>query len=139
MTVKNFLIAYVVTAVLFLAMDATWLSVMGSRLYRPAMGDMMGESFDVAPALLFYAIYMVGVIVFAVMPGLERGSWMVSLGYGALLGLVAYATYDLTNQAVLKNWPWMLTAADLCWGTFATAVAAAISTSILPWVFGKLQ
>jgi len=139
MTVKNFIIAYAVTALLFLAMDTVWLGTMANRLYRPALGSMIADTFEVAPAVLFYLIYIVGVVTFAVMPAIDKSSWLAGLGYGALLGLVAYATYDLTNQAVLKNWSWTVTIADLCWGTFATAVAASLSTRISGWIIGALK
>jgi len=71
-----------------------------------------------------------GAVVFAVMPALASGRWTTALGLGALLGLLAYATYDLTNQATLKDWSWTVTIADLCWGTFVTAVSAAAAARI---------
>ncbi|MEJ8853717.1 DUF2177 family protein [Variovorax robiniae] len=124
MNVRQFGIAYAVAAVIFLALDAIWLTTMADRLYRPALAHLMRESFDPVPALLFYALYFVGVLVFAVAPGLRDGAWSTALGRGALFGLIAYATYDLTNQATLKDWPWHVTLADLLWGSFVTAVAA---------------
>ena len=125
MTFKQFTIAYGATAVVFLALDAIWLTVMADRLYRPAMGHIMLERFALAPAGAFYAIYVLGVVAFAVAPGLSQRSCLAALGMGTLLGLVAYATYDLTNQATLKGWPWKVTLADLCWGTAVTGVSAA--------------
>ena len=125
MTFKQFAIAYGATAVIFLALDAIWLTVMADRLYRPALGHIMLERFALAPAIAFYAIYILGVVVFAVAPALPQRNWLGALGMGALLGLVAYATYDLTNQATLKGWPWQVTLADLCWGTAVTGVSAA--------------
>ncbi len=134
MSTKQFLIAYPVTAAVFLALDALWLSAMAERLYRPALGRLMLERFELLPAIAFYLVYIAGVIVFAVMPGLESRRWTTALGLGALLGLVAYATYDLTNQATLRDWPWRVTAADLCWGTFVTAVAAALGCRVTAWL-----
>jgi uncharacterized membrane protein len=136
MNVKPALIAYAVTAVVFLALDAIWLTAMADRLYRPALGRLMLDRFALAPALAFYAIYIVGVLVFAVMPGLESRRRTTALGLGALLGFVAYATYDLTNQATLRGWPWRVTLADLCWGTFVTALAAAAGCRITAWLTG---
>jgi uncharacterized membrane protein len=124
MTLKTFAIAYAAAAVIFLALDAIWLTTMADRLYRPALGDLLRERFALGPAALFYVIYLIGVVVFAVMPALQQRSGSTALGLGALLGLVAYATYDLTNQATLKGWPWQVTLADLCWGTAVTAVSA---------------
>lgn len=134
MTLKQILVAYAVTAVVFLALDAAWLTTMADRLYRPALGKLMLERFALLPAAIFYFVYIVGVLVFAVMPGLASGRWTTSLGLGALLGLVAYATYDLTNQATLRGWPWHVTIADLCWGTFVTAVAAAAGCRATAWL-----
>ncbi|MCU4121452.1 DUF2177 family protein [Variovorax sp. N23] len=130
MSIRQYAIAYVATAVVFLALDAVWLGTMADRLYRPAMGSIMLERFALAPAAAFYLIYIVGVVVFAVAPALQSGRWTTALGYGAMLGLMAYATYDLTNQATLKDWSWTVTIADLCWGTFVTAVSAAAAARI---------
>lgn len=134
MNLKPLLIAYPVTAIVFLGLDAIWLTTMADRLYRPALGRLMLDRFEVMPALAFYAIYLVGVIIFAVMPGLESRRWTTALGFGALLGLVAYATYDLTNQATLRDWPWRVTLADLGWGTVVTAVAAAAGCRVTAWL-----
>ena len=136
MSLKSALIGYAVTAVVFLALDAAWLTTMADRLYRPALGRLILDRFEVLPAVAFYAVYLVGVVVFAVLPGLEKGRWTTSLGLGALLGLVAYATYDLTNQATLRGWPWRVTVADLCWGAFVTAVAAAAGCRFTEWLAG---
>ncbi|MDH6593412.1 putative membrane protein [Variovorax sp. TBS-050B] len=130
MSLRQFAIAYLASAVVFLVLDAIWLSTMADRLYRPALGHLMLDRFSLGPAALFYAIYLVGVVVFAVLPALASGRWLTALGHGALLGLVAYATYDLTNQATLKGWPWMVTAADLCWGSFVTAVTAGVAAKV---------
>jgi len=134
MNLKPALIAYVSTAVVFLALDAVWLTTMADRLYRPALGRLVLDRFEVLPAIAFYAVYLVGVVVFAVMPGLESRRWTTALGFGALLGFVAYATYDLTNQATLRDWPWRVTLADLCWGPFVTAVAAAAGCRATAWL-----
>ena len=130
MSIRQISIAYVSTAVVFLALDAVWLGTMADRLYRPAIGHLMSDRFFLAPAVLFYLLYVAGVVVFAVMPALASGRWTTALGLGALLGLLAYATYDLTNQATLKDWSWTVTIADLCWGTFVTAVSAAAAARI---------
>ena len=134
MNLKQVLIAYPATAIVFLALDAAWLTTMADRLYRPALGHLMLERFAALPAIAFYLIYIVGVLVFAVMPGLESRRWTTALGLGALLGLVAYATYDLTNQATLRDWPWRVTLADLGWGTVVTAVAAAAGCRVTAWL-----
>jgi uncharacterized membrane protein len=98
----------------------------------------MLDRFELAPAAVFYAIYVVGIVVFAVAPALSSGRWTTAAGMGALLGLVAYATYDLTNQATLRDWPLSVTIADLCWGTFVTAVAASAGCAATQWLSDKL-
>jgi len=131
---KSYIVAYVVTAIAFLAIDSVWLSNMANVFYRPVMGDMLAPSFRLAPAIVFYVIFVFGLVFFAVRPGLLAGSGAVTLLNGALLGFVAYATYDLTNQATLKNWSWTLTIADLIWGTVLSAVSAYIGY----WVTSKV-
>ena len=134
MTAKQTAIAYLASAIVFLVLDAAWLTTMADRLYRPALGRLLLDRFELAPAALFYALYVMGIVVFAVAPGLASGRWTTSLGLGALLGLIAYATYDLTNQATLRDWPWRVTLADLGWGTLVTAVAAAAGCRITAWL-----
>ena len=104
-------------------MDAAWLFLMAERLYRPAIGALMRDDFDKLAAGVFYACYVTGMVFFAVRPAHRVRD---AAGRGALFGLVAYATYDLTNQATLRGWPWGVTLADLAWGTCASAVACAI-------------
>lgn len=123
---KTYGIAYVATGLVFLAIDAVWLTLAAQRLYRPLMGEMLVESFRLVPAMLFYLIYIAGIVVFAIAPALATERWTTAASYGAFLGLFAYATYDLTNQATLRDWPVAVTVADLCWGTFLTASAATI-------------
>ncbi len=119
-------IAYVATALVFLGIDSIWLTLTASRLYRPLLGDMLVDGFNPTPAVLFYAIYVGGIVYFAVRPALATGSAATATLNGAVLGFVAYATYDLTNQATLKNWPVQITIADLCWGTILSGVAATL-------------
>ncbi len=130
----HYLTAYGIAAVVFLGLDAIWLGTMASRLYRPAIGHLMADGFAVAPAVLFYLLYLVGMVVFAIGPALEARKPLQALAMGALLGLICYATYDLTNQATLKQWPWAVTLADLAWGAFVTGVSSALATRLtLAW------
>jgi uncharacterized membrane protein len=131
MPLATYGIAYLSTAVVFLALDAVWLSQMADRLYRPAIGHLMADGFSLPPAVLFYVLYIAGVVFFAVAPALEsRRPVLSALGHGALLGLLCYATYDLTNQATLKGWPWHITLLDLVWGATLTGTAAAAAAAI---------
>lgn len=128
---KTYALAYLATAVVFLGLDFIWLSVMGGILYRPALGDSVLEKFNVAPAVIFYGLYGVGVVVFAVVPALDSGRWTTALLYGGMLGFFCYATYDLTNQATLRQWSTLLTVVDMTWGTLVTAVSATVGTLIV--------
>ena len=123
---KTISIAYVVTLAAFGLLDFFWLSRMADVLYRPTMGDMVASGFKLAPAVLFYLIFCAGLVYFAVRPAIGSGDWSVAFVQGAVLGCVAYATYDLTNQATLKNWSTTLTLADMAWGTVLSAVSATI-------------
>lgn len=120
--VKSILTAYVAALLSFVCLDAVWLGTMSSRLYKPALGDLLAASVRPVPAVLFYLLYIGGVVAFAVLPSQKPG---MALLRGAGLGLVAYATYDLTNQATLRRWPPFVTVADLTWGMVATGLAAA--------------
>ncbi|MDQ0395810.1 DUF2177 family protein [Labrys monachus] len=119
----RFLAAYAGAALCLLGLDLVWLTQMTSLLYRPFLGPLMADRVSPAPAVLFYALYLVGVVQLAVA---VSGHWREAVLRGALLGLVAYGTYDLTNHATLKGWPAVLTLADMAWGTVLTACAAGI-------------
>lgn len=116
--------AYIATAIVFGALDALWLTKVGPKLYRPEIGALLMDGWRPAPALTFYALYMLGIQIFAVQPALAAGKWQVAATYGALFGFFCYMTYDLTNQATMKIWSTKVTLADIAWGTLATGVAA---------------
>jgi uncharacterized membrane protein len=120
----TYIIAYVVVLVVFGAIDAAWLSVMGPIVYRPALGDILVENLRVFPAIAFYAMFPIGVVVFAVLPSLRAQSPMNGASLAALFGALAYATYDLTNYATLRNWNLQITIYDVVYGAFASGVAA---------------
>ena len=105
-------------------LDFIWLGFVAKKLYYGEMGKILLEKPNMAPALLFYLIYVVGVVVFVVSPALEKDSWQHAVGYGALFGFVAYATYDLTNLATLKGFSSKIVIIDLAWGAGLTAVVA---------------
>ncbi|SFP14562.1 DUF2177 family protein [Qipengyuania nanhaisediminis] len=123
----TWIIAFVAAALAFGALDALWLGWAGNNFYRPRLGDMLADSFRMGPALVFYAAYVAAMVWFAVRPGLSAGLGNAALN-GALLGAICYATYDLTNQATLKQWSTTVTIADIIWGAFATSVAATVAT-----------
>lgn len=141
------LLAYVVTALAFGLLDAIWLRTAAPVLYRPALGDMLADKFRLAPAVAFYVIYVAALTYFAVVPGILSNGAIgttsfagvpLSILHGAILGLVCYATYDLTNQATMKVWPTQLTLIDMAWGTVASGFAAGLSTFVVTRVAGGL-
>lgn len=123
-------LSFVVFAVVFGLMDFVWLSTAVPRVYQPAIGEIMAGKVRMAPAALFYLTYVAGVVFFVLAPTAASGDWKQAALRGAALGLVAYATYDLTNQATLSVWPTRLTLIDMAWGTVATAVASALTVLI---------
>lgn len=123
---SRLLIAYASTLVTFLAIDALWLGVLMGSTYKSYLGELMLAQPKLLPAALFYLIYTVGLVVFAIMPALESGDWKQAALRGALLGLVSYATYDLSNLATLRGWPLPLTLIDIAWGTLLSATAASV-------------
>lgn len=122
--------SFMVSGAIFLCFDALWLSSMAG-IYKRLIGEHLAEPFLVAPAALFYVLYVCGVVAFAVLPSLPDGGWATAATKGAFLGLFAYGTYDLTNQATLKFWPWRLTLIDMAWGTVLTALTAALAVLVL--------
>jgi uncharacterized membrane protein len=117
-------IAYVSTALVFVAADFVWLSLAGPRLYKPVLGPMLAEKVNLTAALAFYLIYVAGLVFLAVAPSLKADQWRVAAMNGLVLGVVAYATYDLTNQATLRIWSTRLTLLDMIWGAALSALAA---------------
>lgn len=118
---KSSLIAYAGAAIAFVLLDAAFLSLVGPKLYKPILGDMMTGQVRLPPAVLFYVVYVAGIVFLAIRPAGSLGQAALN---GAVLGVIAYATYDLTCQAILKNWAWSLTLTDVAWGMVATAAGA---------------
>jgi len=117
MTFKQMLVLYLITLAVFFLIDMIWLGVVAKGFYRKHLGPLMSPKVNWAAAILFYLLFIVGLVVFAVRPALAAGKPVQALLLGALLGLISYATYDLTNLATLKDWPIVVTVVDLIWGT----------------------
>jgi uncharacterized membrane protein len=123
MKMLQFGVAYLATAAAFLSADYLWLTrAMG--FYRNSLGDLLAEKPNLAAAAALYVIYFIGIVIFAVLPAARGNGWGSALLLGGLLGLVAFATYDLTNLATLSRWPLIVVIVDLSWGTFVTALAS---------------
>jgi len=133
----KYLFAYLGAGLTFAAIDAVWLTTMVNRLYRPVIGPIMADKPDMTAAVIFYLISIAGTVFLAIEPALREGSWTRAALNGAVLGFVAYATYDLTNQATLNVWSWKLTITDIIWGTTLTALSATGGYLAARWAEGK--
>ena len=126
--------AYGGAALVLSVLDVLWLWLVVGRLYRAELGSLMRTEVAMLPAVAFYLIYIVGIVVFAVLPALASGSLLRAAGLGALLGFIAYCTYDLTNLATLNGWPVKVAMLDIAWGTFISALAAVGGTWAVRWL-----
>lgn len=124
---------YMITLVVFIAIDGLWLGLIAPKLYKAEIGHLMADKVNWVAALAFYLIYIVALLVFVINPALDKGSIKYALMYGALLGFAMYATYDLTNLATLQQWPVKITLIDLVWGSFVTAATCALSTKLISY------
>jgi uncharacterized membrane protein len=122
----QYLTAYAITACVFLGIDFVWLSNVAKSFYFDRLGGLLLDRPNIGAAAAFYALYVVGIVIFAVAPALREGSAVTALVYGALFGFFAYATYDMTNYATLKNWSFTVSVVDTAWGTCLTGVSALI-------------
>jgi len=113
MFIKLFIIALPV----FLAIDMIWLVLVAKKFYQQQIGILMRPDVNWAAAIVFYLLFIIGLVTFVISPAVEKQSWIHALLYGALFGLITYATYDLTNLATLKDWPLLVTIVDLIWGS----------------------
>lgn len=130
----KYLELYGLTAIVFFAIDFVWLSIATSRIYAPYIGDLLLERPNLPVAAAFYLLYVVGVLYLASLPGYDSGSISQAAIRGAVLGLLAYGTYDLTNLSTLKGWAWQVSAIDMVWGTVLTGTVAAAGFVIAKWL-----
>jgi uncharacterized membrane protein len=117
---------YLAALVGFLAIDMIWLGLVARGFYRRQLGFLLADQVNWWAAMSFYLLFVAGVLVFAVAPGLQAGSLARTLLLGGLFGLVTYATYDLTNMATVKGWPLIVTVVDMAWGTVLAAAVGGI-------------
>lgn len=130
---KNLTI-YLSFLIALIAIDLIWLLGIAKNLYRNEMGDLMATEPKLLAGLAFYLLYALGVCIFVVLPALSKQSWLYALQYGALFGLFCYMTYDLTNLAVVRNFPMQLAFVDIAWGSAVTALCA----SFAYWVGNRI-
>ena len=124
MSLGKIALLYVACIITFFALDFIWLGTMNARFYQPRLGHLMAAQPKLGIAAGFYLLYIIGIVALAVIPGLQEGSLVGALWRGALFGFLAYATYDLTNMATLRDWPWQVTVVDMVWGTSVNSIVA---------------
>lgn len=135
----KYLTAYVATAVVFFGLDFIWLSTMTRTFYRSRIGSLLLEQPNFTAAGIFYLFYVAGIVHFGVLTAVNSGNWTTALINGALLGMLAYGTYDMTNLATLKGWSVSMTVVDILWGTFLTGLASVSGYLITTALMGKLS
>ncbi len=128
---SDFIIRYLIAGALFAVIDGIWLSFVANKLYRSQLGSLLLDKPNLPAAIVFYLVFLVGLVVFVINPAMQSNDWKVALGLGALFGFVTYATYDLTNLATLKGYPLTITIVDLIWGTVLTASVSVAAFYIL--------
>jgi len=130
-----FLKVYAIAVPVFFAIDMVWLVLIARNFYKNQIGFLMKPEINWTPAILFYLLFLVGLVVFVISPALEKKEWTRALWSGALFGLITYATYDLTNLATLKDWPLAVVIVDMLWGSLLAASVSVITYFIvLRWV-----
>lgn len=127
---------YFASAIAFLALDAVMLKAVLQPMFARQLGEAMRQPIDLGAAVMFYLMYIAGIVWFAGLPALRDGGVPVAMLNGALLGLVAYGTYELTNKAVMRDWSWQMVATDWAWGTVLTALTAGIGVGVVKAVMG---
>ena len=128
---KIAIISFIAIILSMVIIDGIWLGLMFKRFYLPNMNHLIADSPKFVPAVLFYIIFAIGLTFFVILPAIDKGSGYLNvLAIGMLFGLVTYSTYDLTNHATLKNWPWIVSVVDMAWGSCLTGAVSLISTFI---------
>jgi len=129
--------AYIAAALVFGGLDSIWLRLTSTTLYRPRIGELLSSQVQIAPAVLFYLIYIAGIVYFPVRAAYATGSWRDAIVPALMMGVVAYSTYDLTNQATMRVWSTTITVADIAWGAFATTTASVAAYLIARRITGS--
>ncbi len=119
--------AYLITLAVFLLLDIPWIGAVARSLYQEQIGFLLRERFNLLAALLFYAVFIVGLMFFVINPAVLRNSWQFALFAGAFFGFICYATYDMTNLATIKDWPVLITVIDIVWGSVLCGTTSLIS------------
>ena len=134
MDIKNIIISYLLTFIVFLMVDILWLGVIAKNLYQKYLGSFLTDRVNWTAAFIFYFIYVVGISIFAIYPAVNKGSAFNAILMGALFGIFTYATYDLTNLATLKGWPLPIVFIDIFWGAVLSAIVSFTGFQIVKWI-----
>jgi uncharacterized membrane protein len=132
MNFMHFLKIYFIAVPVFFAIDLLWLGVVAKGIYKKYIGHLMLPIPNWPVAILFYLLFIIGLVIFTIQPALKTGSWTYALLYGALFGFFTYMTFDLTALAVLKDWPWQIVIIDIIWG-----VCLSTAVSLTAYFIGK--
>jgi uncharacterized membrane protein len=133
--VKRNIILYLATLIVLIPIDFLFLGTVAKSFFSSQVGDMLGE-IRLAPAILFYLLYVAGILIFV--SGSASATWQSTLVYGALFGFFCYATFELTSLSLLKHWTWPVVMVDVSWGTFVTAVSSTLGLLIASWIAPKI-
>ncbi|MEQ8363461.1 MAG: DUF2177 family protein [Cyclobacteriaceae bacterium] len=131
---SKLIISYLLTAVVFFAIDLLWLGVVAKGLYNKYLGNLLSDQVNWTAAIIFYLLFIVGIFIFAILPAVDKASLSKAIVLGALFGFFTYATYDLTNLATLKGWPLTIVFIDITWGAVLTATVSAAGYTITRWI-----
>ena len=124
MNLTKIIISYLLTSVVFFAVDMLWLGVIAKNMYNKYLGGLLRDQVNWTAAIIFYLLFIAGISIFAIYPAVRKDSVVSAITLGALFGIFTYATYDLTNLATLKNWPVQIVLIDILWGAFLTATVS---------------
>jgi len=131
MQMSRILLTYAVSVPVFFVVDMIWLGVIAGGFYRKALGPLLSPNVNWIAAIIFYLLFLVGILIFALLPGMEKRSLVYTIEMAALFGFISYATYDLTNLSTLRDWPLMLSIVDMIWGSFLSASTATMTYLIM--------
>jgi len=131
----KYILLYLSLVPTFFLIDFIWLGTLAQKFYQDQIGHLLAKSFNIPAAIIFYLIFIVGIMIFAVLPALESGNWKTATLWGALFGFFTYATYDLTNLATLRDWPLTVVLVDVLWGTILCASVATVGYFIGQKIF----
>ena len=128
------IISYLLTTVVFFAVDMTWLGFIAKDLYKKYLSNFLSDKVNWPAAIIFYLLFIIGIFYFAILPAVEKNSLAKAIISGALFGFFTYATYDLTNLATLKDWPLPIVFIDIIWGSVLTGIVSIAGYYILKWI-----